>query len=240
MTNKMKCTCGALSCYLCGERIKDYSHFWAHNRKPCNCGKPCELFTSTENMEKLDRNRRRAVGRKPLQEEGMAEADIMQVLASPPPKKPTPRVGAANGGRAALPAQAARRDPLRAVPPQPRAVRPAQPARQDPLRAVRQQPRPQRDPPATGRAQPMNIVRQEPVRPVREQRRPQPRPAELANVVGAATCTRPTSTAPPAAGAACSASCWPFCCNWCCRHCCRCRYSVVVLKVSLSTKQQIR
>jgi len=83
----MKCTqveCGAMSCYLCGVEVQDYSHFC--NKVACPCGK-CELWTSTEKMELQDRKARQEAGRKELTQLGWNHSDILQALASPPEKK---------------------------------------------------------------------------------------------------------------------------------------------------------
>ena len=91
--NKMTCRspgCNTLSCYLCQEKIEGYSHFCNHKRtskKPCPCGKLCELWTSTDEMIRLDREARRKAGRDVLEAAGMAPEKIELVLASPPGKK---------------------------------------------------------------------------------------------------------------------------------------------------------
>ena len=96
--NKIRCKapgCNTLSCYLCEVQIQDYSHFCNHTRtskNPCPCGKPCELWTSTDKMHRRDREARRKAGRKVLEDAGMAPDKIEQVLASPPAKKAPPRV----------------------------------------------------------------------------------------------------------------------------------------------------
>ena len=78
--NKITCRCGKLSCYLCGQKIKDYSHFGDSPGK-------CKLWTSTQAMEQLDRTKRQEAGRKVLAEAGITdEAQIEAILASPPRK----------------------------------------------------------------------------------------------------------------------------------------------------------
>ncbi|CAB9518199.1 protein ligase RNF216 [Seminavis robusta] len=86
--NKMKCVCGTLSCYLCGVQVPNYSHFCNHKNKPnglpCNaCGKLCELWTPTTQMESLDRKARREAGTKVLQEAGMSQEEIQKLVMSP-------------------------------------------------------------------------------------------------------------------------------------------------------------
>ena len=86
--NKITCRCKGLSCYLCGEKVQDYNHFCNHKLPPgkdkCRCGK-CRLFTSTEAMEQLDRNKRQAAGRGVLLEAGITDKEeIRAILASPP------------------------------------------------------------------------------------------------------------------------------------------------------------
>ena len=86
--NKITCRCKGLSCYLCGEKVQDYNHFCNHKLPPgkdkCRCGK-CRLFTSTEAMEQLDRNKRQAAGRGVLLEAGITgKEEIRAILASPP------------------------------------------------------------------------------------------------------------------------------------------------------------
>ena len=95
--NKMRCKCGTLSCYLCGLKIKDYSHFCAHTGA-CKCKKNrCKLWTSTQAMEERDRMARQEAGRKELQAAGMPEDEIQRILASPPiKKKATSRVPTVN------------------------------------------------------------------------------------------------------------------------------------------------
>jgi len=34
--NKMKCTCGALMCYICRQPVKDYSHFNGQGGDACH------------------------------------------------------------------------------------------------------------------------------------------------------------------------------------------------------------
>jgi len=90
--NKITCSkpdCKKLSCYLCGDKIDGYSHFCNHKLPPgkttCTCGKPCRLFTSTGDMEQLDRKKRQEAGLKVLAEAGIKdEKKIRTILASPP------------------------------------------------------------------------------------------------------------------------------------------------------------
>ncbi|KAK1733860.1 E3 ubiquitin-protein ligase, RNF216-like [Skeletonema marinoi] len=78
--NKIRCKCGKLSCYLCGEKIADYSHFCDKMR--CDCGK-CQLWTSTEEMERIDGEKRQQAGRKVLLEQGITnEEEITAILSS--------------------------------------------------------------------------------------------------------------------------------------------------------------
>ena len=86
--NKITCSkCKEYSCYLCGEKIKNYSHFCKCKLAPgisCTCGK-CRLFTSTPAMKKLDREKRQEAGRKVLSDAGITdEKQILSILASPP------------------------------------------------------------------------------------------------------------------------------------------------------------
>ncbi|KAL7541911.1 hypothetical protein ACHAXR_012249 [Thalassiosira sp. AJA248-18] len=90
--NKIRCKCGKLSCYLCEEKVTDYTHFCQHELLPgtnhCTCGNACRLWTSTEAMEMIDRDRRQVAGRKVLTEAGINnEKDIISILDSPPKKE---------------------------------------------------------------------------------------------------------------------------------------------------------
>ena len=91
--NKITCNkCNQLSCYLCGEKVNDYSHFCNHKLPlgvtQCPCGKACGLFTSTKAMEEIDRAKRQEAGRKVLVEAGITdEEEIVSILASPTKKK---------------------------------------------------------------------------------------------------------------------------------------------------------
>jgi hypothetical protein len=100
--NKMTCNkCKTLSCYLCGSEIKSnpddpysaYNHFCDCNGKRidqvcasegcANRGK-FKLFTSTEDMEDIDRKKRQEAGRKALLERGISdEEQIRSILQSP-------------------------------------------------------------------------------------------------------------------------------------------------------------
>ena len=103
--NKMTCRvkdCKTLSCYICGLEVQDYSHFCNHKHPnenvPCRCGKTCELFTSTEQMDRRDRIARGEAGRKVLQEAGFSPDRINDILQSPDAKKEidrpdTPQIG---------------------------------------------------------------------------------------------------------------------------------------------------
>ena len=92
--NKMKCTCKALSCYLCGIQVQGYDHFCNHDdvhptkEKPCrHCGKTCELFTNTYMLEWLDRRARRKAGKAVLKEMGITDQkEIERILQSPDKK----------------------------------------------------------------------------------------------------------------------------------------------------------
>ena len=78
--NKIKCKCGRLSCYLCGAVVADYSHFC--NKAACPCGN-CKLWTSTTEMERIDREKRQEAGRNVLFEQGIAdEEEIVAILRS--------------------------------------------------------------------------------------------------------------------------------------------------------------
>lgn len=81
--NKMKCTCNALSCYLCGSQIRDYSHFCAcPGGEPCKCRKKCKLFTSTQDMEKRDQMARYDAGTRILREAGFTKGEIQKHMHS--------------------------------------------------------------------------------------------------------------------------------------------------------------
>jgi hypothetical protein len=75
--NKMKCKCGMLSCYLCGEKISGYSHFC--NTMGCPCG-DCKLWTSREEMERIDREKRQEAGREVLQ--GIVDEEEIDAILS--------------------------------------------------------------------------------------------------------------------------------------------------------------
>ncbi|KAL7434785.1 hypothetical protein ACHAXM_004261, partial [Skeletonema potamos] len=77
--NKIKCRCGELSCYLCGSKIADYSHFC--NKAGCHCSK-CQLWTNSEAMERVDREKRLDAGRTALREQGADEREINAILSS--------------------------------------------------------------------------------------------------------------------------------------------------------------
>lgn len=87
--NKMTCPCcGTISCYICRQRIKDYSHFC--QTALCNhqaCGK-CILFT---NADEDDRRARRQVAQAAVKEtekkEGAAAASLVAGLLLSPPQK---------------------------------------------------------------------------------------------------------------------------------------------------------
>ncbi|KAL7508679.1 hypothetical protein ACHAXN_005771 [Cyclotella atomus] len=104
--NKITCSkCKLKSCYICGDKIADYSHFCNHRRNDnvCPCGKLCQLWTSTDEMEKVDRNKRQEAGRKVLVEAGYTdEKEILFILGSPekikistgrPSQQPVPPAG---------------------------------------------------------------------------------------------------------------------------------------------------
>jgi hypothetical protein len=113
--NKIKCNCGTLSCYLCGETIEDYSHFCNHKKSgPCECGKSCRLWTNTDEMEELDRHKRREAGRKVLMDAGYTDEKIIQDILMSPPKK---NVGATPPPNVAIPNAAVA--PRRPPPPRP-------------------------------------------------------------------------------------------------------------------------
>ena len=104
--NKITCSkpdCKKFSCYLCGDKIDGYSHFCNHKLPPgkttCACGKPCRLFTSTDDMEKLDRAKRQVAGRKVLAEAGIEDDEKIRTILASPPK------GNLQKKKAAIPAQ---------------------------------------------------------------------------------------------------------------------------------------
>ena len=115
--NKITCKCKLLSCYLCGDKIQDYSHFCNHNLNgadECPCGKVCRLWTSTKAMEEIDRQRRHAAGREVLSKAGYTdEKEILSIIASPPAKKQV-----ANEAAAQLPAARAQQPNNPVRPPQ--------------------------------------------------------------------------------------------------------------------------
>jgi len=97
--NKIRCKCGNLSCYLCGQKIQNYSHFC--NKRGCACGK-CQLWTSTEAMENIDRAKRQEAGRKVLLEQGITdEEEIAAILSSLDEDAAVHRGGAGNQRAAA-------------------------------------------------------------------------------------------------------------------------------------------
>jgi len=81
--NKMTCPCGAVSCYLCRQLIKDYTHFC---RTPhCNhasCGN-CILLTDSKEDDRLAR-REVALAE---QKRAGAAAELVRGLLSPPSQK---------------------------------------------------------------------------------------------------------------------------------------------------------
>jgi len=119
--NKITCSkpdCKKLSCYLCGDKIDGYSHFCNHKlpagKTTCTCGKPCRLFTSTGDMEKMDRAKRQEAGRKVLADAGIDDEEKIRTILASPPK------GNVLKKKAAIPAQpaVARPQPVAAQPPQ--------------------------------------------------------------------------------------------------------------------------
>ena len=126
--NKMKCVgngCKTLSCYLCGLKIKGYSHFCnCHKDSPCSCGKQCKLWTSTADMNAYDRKARHEAGKKVLMASGKTTDEIISIIASPrnkndlqkkvPPPRRARQLPAPAPRRQVPPA--ARREPLLPVP----------------------------------------------------------------------------------------------------------------------------
>ncbi|KAL7520607.1 hypothetical protein ACHAWX_005326 [Stephanocyclus meneghinianus] len=80
--NKIKCiSCNGLSCYLCGGMIKDYQHFKER-------GGTCDLWTSTEVLESMDRKKQIEAGRKVLKDAGISDDnEILRLLALPNKEK---------------------------------------------------------------------------------------------------------------------------------------------------------
>ena len=105
--NQITCKCGKLSCYLCGQKIEGHSHFGA------SLGR-CELFTSTQAMEQLDRTKRQEAGRKVLAEAGITDEEQIEAILASPPKKASFAEQVAAGGDEEAPA--VNRDPLYAHP----------------------------------------------------------------------------------------------------------------------------
>ena len=127
--NKIRCKCKKLSCYICGEQIEDYSHFCNHKLPPgsttCACGKSCRLWTSTEEMEQLDRKRRQEAGRKVLADQGITdEREILAILATP--RKKAASASTARVANAAPPVDAVAQRPVNHGYPRPRTPPPAQ------------------------------------------------------------------------------------------------------------------
>ncbi len=78
--NKIRCKCGGLSCYLCGEKVADYTHFC--NKMGCACDK-CELWTNGDAMKRIDQEKRQVAGRKVLLEQGITDGEeIAAILRS--------------------------------------------------------------------------------------------------------------------------------------------------------------
>ena len=50
--NKMTCQCGAQSCYICRQPVKDYSHFYGQGAQPL-AGK-CPLFSDNNRLHESD------------------------------------------------------------------------------------------------------------------------------------------------------------------------------------------
>jgi len=74
--NAIRCNCGKLSCYLCGQKIENHSHFGRDK---------CEMFTSKKAMEEMNEKKRMEAGRKVLAEAGITDEEkIRSILASPP------------------------------------------------------------------------------------------------------------------------------------------------------------
>jgi hypothetical protein len=77
----MTCSCGTKSCYVCGEAVKNYTHFCQtphcqHTRK---CTK-CPLYT---NAEEDDERAMREAGVKAAQKASV-EVDVDSILKGPP------------------------------------------------------------------------------------------------------------------------------------------------------------
>jgi hypothetical protein len=88
--NAIRCKCGKLSCYLCGQKIENHSHFGRDK---------CEMFTRKKPMAAMNEKKRQEAGRKVLAEAGITDEEkILAILASPPK-------GNLGQKKAAIPAQ---------------------------------------------------------------------------------------------------------------------------------------
>ena len=76
---KIRCKCGGLSCYLCSQVITGYDHFKGAGG--------CELWTNTNVMAQIDRDRRRAAGRKVLLDAGVSDERVIEAVLASPAKK---------------------------------------------------------------------------------------------------------------------------------------------------------
>ena len=76
---KIRCKCGGLSCYLCSQVITGYGHFKGAGG--------CELWTNTNVMAQIDRDRRRAAGRKVLLDAGVSDERVIEAVLASPAKK---------------------------------------------------------------------------------------------------------------------------------------------------------
>jgi hypothetical protein len=78
--NKIKCSCGVMSCYVCRTQVQDYNHFCGHMITPCPCRKPCKLWTNTQELNSHDETLRRQAGEKVLREEGFSADRIRRYM----------------------------------------------------------------------------------------------------------------------------------------------------------------
>jgi len=74
----MTCSCGNLQCYLCGKKVKDYTHFdrgeYAHFDRG---GPSCPLYDESRLRAKIDDAHKAAVRRVLEGDERLTEKDVM-------------------------------------------------------------------------------------------------------------------------------------------------------------------
>lgn len=92
--NRMTCPtpgCSTMSCYLCKEEVAGYEHFCSNmDRKspsqPCpdpDCNKRCNLWTSVDVMEEIEKKWKLKAGRIALEKHGVTDPKaVVEMLAS--------------------------------------------------------------------------------------------------------------------------------------------------------------